>query len=381
MGLLFNGISVPVFMSRSLRRRSASWYLAALAISDSMSLLTNWFEYWLKHERIGIDIVRASPVICIINGHLSCAVRLFSAVLVTSFTVERFIGVVAPLKRAALSKPGRARKVIGFQCVMCILFTSYIPFTTGIVEGKNGREPNCDVRDDRVEVYMIFTVVFLLVGSIMIPICVILTVNTVIMKKICLRKTSLAHENSRLSQHGTQAKQVRRKSFNTATILLTVSTSFVILNIPYCVSFLMLICSSYGLMTWDAESFGKLYAAKYITSVPYYLNYCINFLFYNVCAHAFRVEMAKVLCYPCRVYKSHSFRMKTLNTSSRQTQSLRLTTYNFSGRSTCNQFFIVNKCTGQCLQPNVSSFASSDPGYHPVPRHDPGQHAKKTGFQ
>ncbi len=366
LGLLFNVISVPIFMSKSLRRRSASWYLAALAISDSLSLVTHWFEYWLKHERIGIDIVRASPVICIINGHLSYAARLFSALLVTSFTIERFICVVSPLKRAALSKPGRARRVIAFQCVLCIICTSYIPFTIGIVEGKDGREANCDVREERSKIYMVCTFVFLLFGSIVIPILVILTLNIFIMKKVCLRKTSFAHQNSSFGRNGNVARQVRRKSYNTATILLAVSMSFVILNIPYCISFLMLFCSSYGIMSWSHAAMGRAYAAKYITSVPYYVNYCINFLLYNVCARAFRIEMTKLLCYVCQVYESHKSVKRTGTTTSRQTQSIRLTTESGHGRGMCNQFYIVNKCTRPCIRPETYSFASSDPaGYHP----------------
>ena len=128
LGLVFNIISVPIFMSRPLRRRSASWYLTALAIADSVTLLTCCFEYWLKDPHIGAPVIK-STVLCILISHLSGASRLFSAVLITSFTVERFICVFAPLKRAALSKPGRARRVIALQCILCIICTSFIPFT------------------------------------------------------------------------------------------------------------------------------------------------------------------------------------------------------------------------------------------------------------
>ena len=322
VGLLFNMISVSVFMSKSLRLRSASWYLAALAVTDSVTLLTCCFEYWMKDPHIGIPVTKVSIALCILITYLSYASRLFSAILVTSFTVERFICVMAPLKRAALSKPGRAKKLITFQCVLCILCTVFIPFTMEIKAGLNGREAECDVRGDRYEIYFICTVIFLLFGSIVIPIIIIFTLNVFIMNKLSMRRSSLAHQNSR--SHVGFVKQVRRKSFNTATILLTVSTSFVILNVPYCIAFSMLFFKSYGFMkTWGNFAFGSLFAAKYLTTVPYYLNYCINFLLYNVCARAFRIEMARLMCYTCRVYNERKM-MKKRNSTLRRPVPLKL---------------------------------------------------------
>ena len=362
MGLLFNIISVPVFMSKALRRRSASWYLAALAIADSVTLLTCCFEYWMKDPHIGIPITKRHTILCILVSHLSCASRLFSAVLITSFTVERFICVVAPLKRAALSKPSRARRVITGQCILCIICTSFVPFTMGIKEGLNGREAECDVRQDQYQIYFIFTAIFLLFGSIVIPIIVIFTLNTFMMKKVCLRRTSLAVQNA-TTAHGGLARRVRRKSFNTASILLTVSTSFVILNIPYCISFLLLFFQAFGILKWGSQTTGSLFAAKYFSSVPYYLNYCVNFLLYNVCARAFRVEMRRLLCYPCTIFGDNTSKKRSPTLSrSRPTLSAKLTSDSRMTRKMCNQFFAVPHCNGHCIRPETSSF-TSDPVY------------------
>ena len=362
MGFLFNIISVPVFMSKPLQRRSASWYLAALGIADTVTLLTCCLDYWMKDPHIGIPVTKVHPVLCILVTHLSCASRLFSAVLITSFTVERFICVVAPLKRAALSKPGRARRVIAAQCILCIIFTSFVQFTMGIKEGLEGREAECDVRPDRYEIYFIFTAIFLLFGSIVIPIIVIFTLNTFIMKKVCMRRTSLAIQNVNLIHNGL-ASRVRRRSFNTASILLTVSTSFVILNIPYCISFLLLFFQVSGVLKLGSQATGNLFAAKYFSSVPYYLNYCINFLLYNVCARAFRVEMRRLMCYICRVYEDKTSKKRSPTLSrGRPTISDKLTPDSRTTRKMCNQFFAVPHCNGHCIRPETTSF-TSDPVY------------------
>jgi len=55
-GLVLNALSLVVFMSRAMRRRASSWYLAALAVSDTMSLVAVSFDYWLKDSRIGLQV-------------------------------------------------------------------------------------------------------------------------------------------------------------------------------------------------------------------------------------------------------------------------------------------------------------------------------------
>lgn len=47
-GLLFNILSFAIYMRRQMRKRATSLYLAALAASDTLSLLTITFDYWLK---------------------------------------------------------------------------------------------------------------------------------------------------------------------------------------------------------------------------------------------------------------------------------------------------------------------------------------------
>ena len=55
-GLVLNALSLVVFMSRAMRRRASSWYLAALAVSDTLSLVAVSFDYWLKDSRIGLQV-------------------------------------------------------------------------------------------------------------------------------------------------------------------------------------------------------------------------------------------------------------------------------------------------------------------------------------
>ena len=58
-GLILNALSLVVLMSRAMRRRASSWYLAALAASDNLSLVAVSFDYWLKDSRIGLQVLEA----------------------------------------------------------------------------------------------------------------------------------------------------------------------------------------------------------------------------------------------------------------------------------------------------------------------------------
>ena len=293
LGLICNSLSVTVFLNMRMRKRATSWYLAALGVSDNVSLMTVLFDYCLKHPHIGLDIVKHSYVVCVLITHLSYTSRLMSALLVTTFTVERFIGVIYPLKRAGFSCTFYVRKVIAIEGLLCFLCTSFIVFTVGIVDLPYGNE--CDVLPGSARVYFILTVIMLIFGSIIIPIVIICTLNVYILSKIYTKQKHFIQR--RVSFSNDKPIQYRKKNdYNIATLLLVVSMAFVILNLPYCITWVLLFAQYYGLVGFSGiYPQWHLFAAKYLTSVPYYLNYVINFILYNLCAKMFRVELVRVL--------------------------------------------------------------------------------------
>ncbi len=297
-GLICNTLSIFVFMSPPLRPRAASWYLAALALSDDMALLTAMVEYWFKDPHIGLPIIKNSYAVCIINTHISYTSRVLSAWLVTSFTVERFIGVVFPLKRAALSTTTHARRLVVGEFIICFVITSFTLFTIDVVDHKSyGKE--CDVLPERAHIYSVFNTVFLIFGSIIIPILIIFTLNMFILYKVYQRKVLFTPKNMRFSGMQPVVHNKASRDFNIATLLLVVSTTFVILNAPYCVCWVVLYFQHFK-EGWDGnntEVHWHLFAAKYVTTVPYYLNYSINFALYSLCARAFRVAVGRVFSF------------------------------------------------------------------------------------
>ena len=85
---------------------------------------------------------------CVTVSHLSYASRLLSAWLVTTFTVERFIGVFYPLRRSLIISVSHARRVILAETLACVALAGFAPFTIGIVPARRpgaSRLTDCDV--------------------------------------------------------------------------------------------------------------------------------------------------------------------------------------------------------------------------------------------
>jgi len=273
--------------------------------------------------------MRKSAVACVTVSHLSYASRLLSAWLVTTFTVERFIGVFYPLRRSLIISVSHARRVILAEMLACLALAGFTPFTIGIVDGRRpgSKLPDCDVLPERAHIYLVFNVAFVIIGSIVVPVLVIVTLNTAIFRRVRRRASMrgelegyssderhsprsthhhtfcLYHHHNHLhhhqqhEHHGRQQTGAgRQRDYNVTVLLLVVSTTFVVLNVPYCVSWFALFPYHVELdLATSSCLFHSLLAAKYIATVPYCLNYGVNFALYSVCARAFRDQLVRVL--------------------------------------------------------------------------------------
>jgi hypothetical protein len=197
-------------------------------------------------------------------------------------------------------------------------------------------------------IYAGFNVSFLIVGSIVGPVLIIVVLNGAIFSRVVqrarmhlhaddaggycstcgvqgqltaiVRSTSFHQQQQQhhhmintsslsLSQHSQQnhhhLHHHHHHDYNVTVLLLVVSTTFVVLNVPYCVSWFALFMKVGGVAgdnggveqlaaCAERQLIGRLHAAKYISSVPYYLNYGINFALYSVCARAFRTQLCRV---------------------------------------------------------------------------------------
>lgn len=137
IGLLGNLASMFVFLTKRLRRLSASLYLAALSASDSLVLITyvllQWLQKGLPHWPGNHSITFVN-----INGFchaflfISYSFRFISVYLIVVFTIERYIAVCKPLQRRMICTKNFARKLIVLVHVMGAAISLYKPVLSGV---------------------------------------------------------------------------------------------------------------------------------------------------------------------------------------------------------------------------------------------------------
>ena len=138
VGLIGNLISLRVFLSPTVCKLSASLYLAALSVSDSLVLVSYVWLDWLNnglprwppaHHRLAwIN----APGVCRSFLYAAYTFRFASVWLVVAFTVERYIAVCRPLQRRAICTRTIARRTIAAVAVTAALISLYKPVISGL---------------------------------------------------------------------------------------------------------------------------------------------------------------------------------------------------------------------------------------------------------
>lgn len=119
IGLIGNTISFLVFSRTSLRRLSASVYLAALSMSDN-GFLFCVFMSWSSN--IGLHLYNTHGW-CQTFVYLSYVCSFLSVWYVIGFTVERYIAICFPFRRGTLCTVRRAKMVVvGLATIAAILY-------------------------------------------------------------------------------------------------------------------------------------------------------------------------------------------------------------------------------------------------------------------
>jgi hypothetical protein len=236
LGTLGNCISVFVFFTTKLRKLSSSFYLAALAVSDTGFLIA-LFVSWLNS--IGVPLFNTSGV-CEMDNYLIYVCSFLSAWLVVAFTVERFIAVRYPLRRPSMCTVARAKGVLASLTALALILN--VPNLWSVQIEIMDNKPICSLNPQftvlaTIANHVDFVVTFIL------PFFVIATLNAWITLMVwqlarirrVLTLTSARPSDSqcRRSQGLTQqATQSPNSETKVTKMLLVVSTVFLCLNLP-----------------------------------------------------------------------------------------------------------------------------------------------------
>ncbi|ODN01628.1 Cholecystokinin receptor [Orchesella cincta] len=130
-GTLGNSLSLLVFcMNAKYRSQSASYYLSALAISDT-GFLVNLLAVWLETVHGGVI---TSGLMCPLVMYLGQVTCFMSVYLTVAFSIERYVAVHYPLSRPRICTRSKARKAIAALTAIALLVFSYAWVIARVIE-------------------------------------------------------------------------------------------------------------------------------------------------------------------------------------------------------------------------------------------------------
>ncbi|TDG52541.1 hypothetical protein AWZ03_000774 [Drosophila navojoa] len=347
-GSIGNILSVFVFFMTKLRKLSSSFYLAALAISDTC-FLCGLFMQWLNFLNVNIY---NKNYFCQFFTFFSYLASFCSVWFVVAFTVERFIAVMYPLKRQIMCTVRRAKIVLfGLTLAGCVHCVPYILIAKPVYSPKLN-DTICDLNTSYNEQLALFNYWDSIVVY-AVPFTTITVLNTctgcTVWKFATVRRTLTMHKmkpqmtnipanaassyrsaaslkrqkstgthpsgQHSVSRHTEQDQQQqprqevgrpqhhceitqkpsgRRKVQNSSQLkvtkmLLVVSTVFVCLNLPSC----LLRIETYW-ETQTAKTQNTTIVLQYIFNAFFITNFGINFVLYCVSGQNFRKAVLSI---------------------------------------------------------------------------------------
>ena len=245
LGTIGNCISVLVFFTTKLRKLSSSFYLAALAISDTGFLIA-LFVAWLNS--FGVPLFYLTGL-CKMNTYMTYVCSFLSAWLVVAFTVERFIAVRYPLRRPSMCTVARAKIVLASLTVLALGL--YIPSIQLAKMETQDNKPACGLDNDYKALAIVMNHVDFVVTFIL-PFVMIATLNawiSLMVWKLARIRRGLTFTSARdapQQQYQVTSRDSHRRSqtqpqhsvrspssqTKVTKMLLVVSTVFLCLNLP-----------------------------------------------------------------------------------------------------------------------------------------------------
>ncbi|XP_073975798.1 G-protein coupled receptor isoform X2 [Rhodnius prolixus] len=309
-GSLGNCISVLVFFSTKLRKLSSSYYLSALAVSDTGVLIFT-FTSWLALFDV---VIFNEHGLCQLSVYLMQVCSFLSVWFIVAFTVERFIAVRYPLKRPSMCTVTRAKVVLIGLSLLALLGNAPYIFISSVANvqdaefAENKSELICSLSRELEDIGEIFNHIDLVV-TLIVPFLTIVVLNTLISRTVCrvarVRRTmtksssqfarNLASTNSativgNMAAGTSNLVTTRTRTPSSQTkvteMLLVVSTVFIILNLPsYVVRVWIYLTDTHNVGT---EQKVTMYVLQQYCNILFNTNFGINFALYCISGQNFR---------------------------------------------------------------------------------------------
>jgi len=270
IGLIGNSLTVVVYGQKKNRKNSSNIFLLCLAINDTLFLVVHFYEdtirnlksdFDFKQEIIQFinkfDIIVQNDLTCKFVNYLRYSFRMISSYLIISLTIQRLIIVYKPLNEKNKRK-STAWKSVTFV----ILISFFVNLWTFSFFKLNKHEGfiYCDMIKDWFISYFYINILYS-IFLIILPIITIVVLNILIIYKLIKtnkarkiitnsqsRRTDISvNPTNRVDRPYSDAIRLeplhvnnltnlinkKTKPIDSKIVLILVSISYVILNLPY----------------------------------------------------------------------------------------------------------------------------------------------------
>ena len=272
IGLIGNSLSLLIYGQSKYRLNSSHVFIFILAIIDSLFLIVHFFEdtirnykkYYLLNINY-LNIIDTNKEICILTNYMRYVLRSISSYIILAFTFQRFIIVYSPLSNRRF----KSKKYAWFICLLIIisslLINSWSLFVFDLTTLNNTKQ--CDVHEEKLNTYYYITISYFTL-SILIPMVLIVILNVLIINKskkdelkrnkfrnVLITSSNRMTLQNNVNNNSSKVTTIRRNALKSTTndlkldrekrarikisakkmtkTLVLVSSSFVLLNLPY----------------------------------------------------------------------------------------------------------------------------------------------------
>ena len=286
LGTIGNLLTLLIMLKPSMRMTSTCFYMAVLAIFDTLALYFNCFTKWLALFE-GLDALKVSSASCKTINFLSYTCFDIAVWILVAMTIERFIAVHFPFKAPKYATIKNGKIVI---VILIVVFTGInLHFFWTVSLNERG---HCAYLEEHTHFHdKVWPWIDATLYSFT-PFALLFIFNILI---ICDNRRQLKRRST-LHVRRKEGKYNSGFHARLSAMLVTVSIVFLLLSAPTVI--LISIRDEYFDFTKGVPDFQNLavYALwQRSTSFCLYLNHSINFLLYCVSGQRFRRELINLL--------------------------------------------------------------------------------------
>ena len=284
IGIVLNFLCFYIFLKSGLYKSATGIHLTYLAIADNVVLISELFTDSSNTARLfapalyNNDLVSCEPTyFTMLSGFL------WSGILLTSATFERFLSVAYPLKIKMWNLYGKSKILMLVYLVLSFGLYSFTLLCLESILSENGTYQCVPVvkyiNVCRYGDIIISTVLSNCLCSFLIFIFTILT---------SIKLYKMAKKRSQLSKEGDSGKE-----FQVSLMLVTVATLFLVLRLPEIITFQLV--SFFAGKSFQSSVSKTLVQVYPILFIPVTLNHTVNFFIYVIFLQRFRETFMELL--------------------------------------------------------------------------------------